>query len=497
MGKIQEQFFKKNLFSYSNESEKKNLCKFLEANCSNHIKKYREFAENILQKKFSIFEKNYIFKDKINWHYSFFRNYNWPFKNSNEIEIRPKNVEVDVKYVWEFNRHQYFNYLGVLYFISGEEKYAIAFKNQILNWIRDNPPLIGVNWYSGLEISLRLTSWIFTLMLLYESKEINNNDFFQLIFKSMYQHAYYLKNFYLRRSFNHTVGELFGLYFFSKIFTGIKPFNRWERKFSKRLKNQIILQTRSDGVNIEQSLNYHRFVLEYFSLFSILKPNLGKKEKRLIEKMYEYLLYMIKPNGSFPLIGDFDDGKVHILNFYEKDLYKQLINLGAILFKRKDFKFASDKLFPNNILLTSLNHIRTFNELQPKKPKNFFKYFKNSGYFIIRNNWDENANYLFVDFGKFGPQTAAHSHSSITNFIFSYKGKDIIVDSGTYTYNKSWDKRNLFRSSKSHNVLTINDQNQAKIVGWFAWKNKPRIRRKFEIKSDQFHLSCFHNGYNG
>ncbi len=493
-------FFNNEIFSYSNSKEKSKISEELNQNHLSSINKYIKLANQVISKEFIIFEKNYRFKDKIDWHYSFFDDFRWRLESSDKIDIRPryKSHFVDVKYVWELNRHQFLPYLGFAYFITKDEKYAIEFKKLILDWIEKNPPLCGINWVSGLEISLRLISWIFTLYFFRNSKEINNNHFFSKIFKVLFQHAYYLRYFYTKRSLNHTVGELFGVYLFSKVFEEIKQIKRWEKKFFKKLKKQIILQIRPDGVGIEQSVNYHKFVLEFFSLFTILNPKLiYESEGILIEKMFDYLLHCVKPDSHLPLIGDVDDGKVLLLTNFKEDKFFDLLNMGAILFRKEELKFITKKISPVSILLFGEKGIKTFDELESIEPTKNFEYFDKSGYFIIRNNWTEKATYLFIDFGRFGPLGAAHSHSDITNIIFSHNGKNIIVDSGNYSYNRSWNERKYFRSSKAHNILSINNKNQAQSIGWFSWEKKPKIKRKVNLKNSEIELSCVHNGYQG
>ena len=493
-------FFNKRIFSYSNSREKSKIIEELNQNHFNSINKYIKFANQVISKEFIIFEKNYKFEDKIDWHYSFFDDFRWKLEKSDKINIRPiyKNHFIDVKYVWELNRHQFLPYLGLAYFITKDEKYAIEFKKLILDWIERNPPLYGINWFSGLEISLRLISWILTLFFFKESKEINNKHFFSKIFKVLFQHAYYLRYFYAKRSLNHTVGDLFGVYLFSKIFEEIKLLKKWEKKFFKKLKKQIILQIRPDGVDIEQSVNYHKFVLEFFSLFAILNPKLiNESEGVLIEKMFDYLLHSIKPDSHFPLVGDNDDGKVLFLTNFKEDKFFDLLNIGCILFGKKELKFITKKISPVSILLFGEKGIKAFNELESIEPNKNFEYFDRSGYFIIRNNWTENATYLFVDYGRFGALGAAHSHSDITNIIFSYNGKNILIDSGNYSYNRSRKERNYFRSSKAHNILSVNNKNQAQSIGWFSWEKKPKIKRKVNLKDSVIELSCLHNGYKG
>ncbi len=498
MESIKNIYFDNQIFSYTNLSEKPKINRILKDNCILKSKQYIEYANKILKNQFSIFEKTYEFKRNINWHYGFFNNFYWKLEKSERIDIHPKGREIDVKYVWELNRHNFLPYLGFAYYFTNDETYAKEFKKIILDWIRKNPPLYGINWFSGLEISIRLISWIFTLYFFKDSKEVNNKEFFEKIFSSMFQHALYLKYFYTRSSFNHTVGDLFGIYLFSKIFEKINPMKKWERKFFNKLSKQISLQTRTDGTNIEQSVNYHRFVLEFFSLFMVLNlKSINEKEYYLMEKMFNYLLYIIKPNREFPLIGDFDDGKVLPLSYFENNLFTDLIDLGSILFHRADLKFISSRISPLSVLLLGSNRFEIYQKIQSQEPKKKVEFFNKAGYFVLRDNWSDQSNYLFIDYGKFGPFIAPHSHSGITNFIYSFKGKDIIIDSGTYTYNKSWNQRNYFRGSEAHNVLVINKKNQAKISDWFAWQNKPKIKRNFNENVRNLEFTCFHNGYSG
>jgi len=494
---FRKSFFKSDLFPYSRLSEKEELIHIIKRNCNKQMKAFIEYADKVLNNEFKIFEKNVNFDKKIKWFFGFYNNYLWPFKDSEKINIRPfKNI--DVKYVWELNRHQFLTYLGFAYYITNDSKYAIDFKNKVLDWIRKNPPLIGINWRSGLEISLRLISWIFTLLFFKDSTEINNNNFFRLIFNSMFQHAYYLKYFYTRRSFNHTVGDLFGVYLFSKMFEKYKLFKKWNKSVFKLFVNQISLQTRKDGVNIEQSVAYHRFVLEFFTLFYIInREKLPQSDIALIEKMYDYLINIIKPNGDLPLIGDGDDGKVLLLSFYDKNHHVNLINLGLILFKRGDFKFYSENILLTSILLMGKSGFNSFNGIVSYQPQENFRFYEKSGYVLLRNGYNPDSSYLFFDLGKFGPRNAAHTHSSISNFIFSFKGNNIINDSGTYSYNKSWEKRIKFRGAFAHNILTIDKKNQAEISDWFSWKYKPKIKREINLNGDNIVLSCFHNGYEG
>ena len=223
---IRKIFFNKKLFPFSSNTNHKEITNYIKKNFSEELNTYLNVSDNVINKKFPIFGKDFYSDNQIDWQYSFFNNFKWKLERSEKLEIRPKNKKIDVKYVWELNRHQFLQYLGFAYYITNKEEYAIEFKNNILNWIKTNPPLYGINWVSGLEISLRLISWIFSLFFFKNSKNINNNKFFNKIFNSMLQHVCFLKYFYTRKSLNHTAGDIFGIYLFSKVFEELAPIKK-------------------------------------------------------------------------------------------------------------------------------------------------------------------------------------------------------------------------------------------------------------------------------
>lgn len=493
-------FFQKNMFFYSNIEAHSDIIKYLDKKGTREKNKFIDFANCIIENDFQIFEKQIKFEKSINWHYGFAENYNWSMIQSNQLDIRPKlnDQNVDVKYVWELNRHLFLTYLGFAYYCTQDEKYALKFKEIILHWIRHNPPMIGINWFSGLEISIRLISWIFTLYFFKSSDIINNSHFFKIIFRSMFQHAYYLRFFYTKRSFNHTIGELFGGYLFSHIFNDYKKIKNWEQILFKKLKTQILLQIRPDGFHIEQSVNYHRFVLEFFMLFLLLNKDLIESpEGTFIKKMIINLSVIVKPNGKLPLVGDVDNGKVLLLSGYNDKSHLDLINLGYVLFKSSDLKHIYKKFSPISLLLMGPEEVKSVDSLEFYEPKKKVIYYENSGYILLRDGWGDKSSYLFGDLGNFGPQNAPHSHSGISNIILSYNGKDILIDSGTKSYNRSMKERNYFRSSIAHNVISIDNKNQAKPLSWFAWTKKPKTSRKVMESNDLIQILCNHNGYSG
>jgi len=496
---FKELFYSNNPFTFAKDNERFNIIGKINNDFSEFKKKIVLQAELILKNEYLILGKKHNFINKVNWFYSFFNNYFWPFKRSDQIKwILNRKTDIDLKFSLRLNYHQDFVTLGLAFFITKDEIYSEKFYNLISDWIKKNPPNWGINWIDFLEVTHRVVNWIFALSFFKDSKYLTELHF-KKIAKSLYQQIFFIKLNNNKHTYNHTIGEQFIVFLFSSIFKTIKPINKWYKKSKKILMRQIKRQIQEDGVNIEQSTHYHRMVLEIFILFIKTKYDLIPPDKiNIIERMFEFLKFIIKPDTKIPLIGDSDDAHFIPLIFFNgvKNINLGLLNLGAALFNRSDFKlYCNDDIRLLVLLLMGITKYNEFEKLVFEPVKKNFKYFHKSGYLIGKSNWSNRANFLFFDMGQFGPKKSSHDHSDISNIIYSFRGKPILIDSGTYMYNISSNKRNLFRSSKAHNILSINNQNQAKISGTWSWEKIPNIHRKFVQYKNVVSAIVEHNGY--
>ncbi len=497
---IKNIFYLKSIYKLNSKYEKKELLiDIINTDFREFKKRVIKQANNILDNKFKIFEKNHKFNDKIDWNFSFFQNEYWPLIESSKINFETKKTIKDIKYNWEFNRHDFFVSLGLAYYLTEEKKYSEKLKSLFIDWIEKNPPLYGPNWISCLEIALRINSWIISLYLI-EDSELLSIDIFNKIFKSMFQQVFFLRYNFKKRSFNHTIGEQFGIFVFSLIFKKIKVLKDWHSKSQSLFLKQISRQTLSDGVHIEKSLNYHRFVLEFFSLIMIISPNiLNQSQKSLINKMYSFLRDTIKPDSSIPLIGDFDDGHlIPSIFFYSSEnhnQYKELLSLGSILFSRGDLKFICEDFSPMTLLFLGKKSYDIFKNIKKKAPNKLIHYYNASQYFLAKNNYTRDGNFLLFDMAEFGPGKGGHDHLDFTNIIYSYKGKPILIDSGTYRYNDTLNIRNIFRGYKAHNVLEIENESLIRGLKNFGWDVRPTILKNVKEYPNKIKLKATHNSF--
>jgi len=96
----------------------------------------------------------------IDWYSDFKTGTRWsPGVLYTETEIIKGNGS-DIKVPWELSRFQHLSTLGKAYWLSGNEKYAREFVEEINDWIESNPPLHGVNWTCSMDIAIRAVNWI-------------------------------------------------------------------------------------------------------------------------------------------------------------------------------------------------------------------------------------------------------------------------------------------------------------------------------------------------
>lgn len=173
----------------------------------------------LAQETIAIFGKpfNYMASD-INWHQDIFTGGSFPLSFSKTINIR-RTHEVSAKNVWEINRLQFLPLLAINYQKTGQEVYLQQIVRIIDGWIEQNPYLTGINWYSNIEVNLRLISWYFCWIILQVDDLMAKDPSLKTFVEkrwlpSIYQHCQYSHRNPSRFSSanNHLISEYAGLF---------------------------------------------------------------------------------------------------------------------------------------------------------------------------------------------------------------------------------------------------------------------------------------------
>ncbi|HEX8098346.1 MAG TPA: heparinase II/III family protein, partial [Pyrinomonadaceae bacterium] len=269
-----------------------------------------------------------------------------PLVHWSRINYLDANVAGDKKIVWELNRQQYFAALGRAYWLTGEEKYAETFARHLESWMDENPPKLGVNWASSLEVSFRSISWLWALHFFKDSPQLTPALFLRAL-KYLYLHARHLET-YLSTYFSpntHLTGEALGLFYAGTLWPELRAAARWRETGLCVLLSSLDWHVRADGVYFEQSSYYHRYTTDFYTHLLLLArangQDLDVKVGRKLRALLDHLMHVQRPDGTTPLFGDDDGGRLVFLDERAADDFRATLSNGAAIFSRGDYKHVA------------------------------------------------------------------------------------------------------------------------------------------------------------
>lgn len=441
----------------------------------------------------------------IDWHIDFKSGYLWvPGKFFRKYIQESIDSNSDVKVPRELSRSHHLLNASLAYRITKDEKYARLCIDQIISWINHNPLMYSINWGCTMDVAIRAVNWIWTLGLLSGSQYLTN-DKIEKIKVSLYQHGWFIwrnPEKELVYSNNHYLSDLAGQLHLGLIFTGIGEPCRWLEKGKAELFREMRLQILPSGMSYERSTHYNRLVLELIMVpVMLLKKNGHEIPSDIwyrLEKMFEFIMYTLKPDGTSPIVGDQDNGR--LLKFGSDDFndFRYLLSIGAMLFKRSDFKNCGDGFNVYCSIFGNENAFESWAIIRQGDIKLVSRAFPDAGIYICRNK----DNYLMFNIAGRGlyPELipGGHSHSDLLSFELFTRGKSFIVDPGSYVYTPDADQRMLFRSTEMHNTVTIDGESQDILCREKIWGYKRNAIPElliWESDNDLDKVIATQNGY--
>jgi hypothetical protein len=347
--------------------------------------------------------------------------------------------------------------------------------------MRDNPPGIGINWASSLEVSFRLIAWCWVLHLFRRADAFAGSLFDELT-DAIAVHASHVEK-YLSYYFSpntHLTGEALGLFYAGVLLQEHHRARRWRTLAASVLCDEITRQVSDDGVYFEQSTYYQRYTIEIYLHFLLLAarnriavpPHVGQR----VQALLDFLLSVRHPNGAMPQIGDSDGGWLMPLELRSADDANGVFAPAAALFERPDYAWAAGAPTLELLWLLGEPGLAAFNALEPCEPSQpSSRMFSSGGYAVMRDSWESTANQLVFDVGPLGcPHSGGHGHADLLSVQCAAFGEPLMVDAGTGSYERS-DLRTYFRETIAHSTVVVDGQSQAAPVGAFRWQGeRPR-----------------------
>ncbi len=423
------------------------------------------------------------FGDPVDWSLDPVAGRRAPVEHWSRLDPLDPSTIGDSKVVWELNRHQWMVQLGQAYRLTGDLCYARAFTDYVGQWIDANPPGVGINWASSLEVSFRTISWCWALLLL-RGSPVLSPALFDRIVRSIWAHAAHVER-YLSYYFSpntHLTGEALGLVYAGLIFPELPRADHWRELGTRILVEQSASHILDDGVYFELSTGYQRYTLEFYLHLLILSKRNGWSIPPAVAdrvgRMLDFLLAVRFPDGSVPQIGDADGGTLVPLARRTQSDFRGVLATAAALLGRADCAWAAGGATPEVLWLLGADGLDAFDALRPAPPAEPpSRLFADGGYVVMRSGWSADDHQLIFDVGPLGcPVSGGHGHADLLSVQCAVFGEPYLVDSGTYCYAGDPASRGYFRSTAAHSTVVLDGESQASPVGPFRWAERPGAR---------------------
>jgi Heparinase II/III-like protein/Heparinase II/III N-terminus len=390
------------------------------------------------------------------------------------IDYRSPDVTGNVKQVWELSRHHHLTILAAAYAFSGDERYARRVERHLRSWWAQNPFLSGVHWTSGIEVGLRLITWVWIRRLLDgwdgAAALFERND---EALAQIWWHQRYLAGFRSRGSSanNHVIAESAGQLVAALAFDWFTESDTWAAQARAVLEDELTKNTFPSGVNREMASDYHGFVAELGLVAAVEADRadrpLGPDTWRLLGRMLDVVAATVDVALRPPRQGDGDDGKALVLGPPGANRDAGLLALGAEVFGAPPWWPSADPDAASTLLASLASH-----HAPAGRPEQRPSHFDDAGLTIMRSaRRDGPEIWCRCDCGPHGfLSIAAHAHADALAVEVRHDGVEILADPGTYCYQGEVTWRSYFRSTLGHNTLEIDGQNQSESAGSTLWR---------------------------
>ena len=410
--------------------------------------------------------------------------------------------------VWELNRFLFLPQYAIAYRKEKDFKWLHKIEELVMEWDQLNPFMEGVNWYSNIEVNIRLINWVLTWEIidgdtLYETNENFRKFADKIWFPLIYKHCYYgYKNpSFFSSANNHLISEYAGLFITTSKWN-FKGSEKWNQYAKKGLEKEIVKQFSESGNNKEEAAEYIQFIVDFLILPYLIGENTGNyfstSFKERLHQIFNYIASILDIKGNYPRYGDDDDGRVFIIDSkLGSNNFISLLSTAYLIFKDKKHKLVN-KLDQKNIIFFGESGVKIFEETKDISDYSSFELFNADGHIIIKEKRQHIEQvYLHFDVASLGYlSTAAHGHSDALSLILHINGNEVLSDAGTYCYHTDKKWRAYFTSSLAHNTVTINKKNQAEFIGPTLWlKHYKTCVEETQIDDSVIKITGTHDGY--
>jgi len=381
----------------------------------------------------------------------------------------------DHKIIWELNRHQHWLTLGRAYWLTGDSRYRDRMVHELGSWLEANPPLMGINWASMLELGLRSLSWVWALNVFAEARDVDEQPWsIDVLVALDRQLAHVERNLSHYFSPNtHLLGEALALYVTARALPVFVDSARREAIGRHILREEIGRQIASDGGHCERSAHYHRYTLDFYLLALVIARLTNDTAavphfESAVVRLASAARLLADDRGRLPHFGDDDGGDTMPVTGRAPDDVASSLSAAALLVGRPElavgapsedcYWLLADSRFAHGLNREARRSTAPTSRTSATLPE--------TGYYVSRSTGGD---HLVLDAGPHGYQNGGHAHADALSLTLNVGGVPFLIDPGTGSYTANRELRDRFRSTALHNTLTLDGRSQSTPHGPFHW----------------------------
>jgi hypothetical protein len=375
----------------------------------------------------------------------------------------------DIKDIWEPARFSWACILAQAYHLKHDEKYPAFFWNRFDAFVSNNPPNAGPQWMNGQEVALRLIAFVFAWQAFHNSPK-STTERTDKLQAALAAHARRISAtlIYARsQRNNHLLSEAAGLYTAGLLLPNLPDAHHWKRTgwnlFIRGLRDQIT----PAGGYIQQSVSYHRLMLQLAIWMQALTqldgayifPDDVSKKITCATHWLEQLI--LSKKGKTPNLGANDGANIMPIGSADMTDYRPVIEEAKIVFPSTGTtNECTNNQGPDQVIV--INESRQTACLRAAR------------------------------------YHGRPSHADQLHLDLWWNNRNIALDAGSYRYNAPDPWGNVLAGTVYHNTLTINEMDQMVRAGRFLWLRQAHIHH-LTIQHDPGgqirEISAEHDGY--
>jgi len=365
----------------------------------------------------------------------------------------------DIKRIWELSRMDWVPAFAQQA-TAGNAAALERLNCWLADWCGHNPPYAGENWKCGQEASIRVMHLALAALVLGQTRE-TEAGLHELVRMHLRRIAPTV-GYAMAQDNNHGTSEAAALFIGGSwlALAGDREAERWRERGRRMMENRAGRLIGGYGGFSQYSLNYHRLVLDTFSLVEVWRRRLSLPEfsRRWNEKARlaaEWLRNMVEAeSGDGPNVGHNDGARLLQLDGSDYRDYRPSVQLATAL-------FAKRSAYGDACCESALGWLGV--SLPREKAPPVGSFVDDDGGFALMRQSGATAMLRYPRF-RFRP-----AHADALHLDFWVGGLNLLRDGGSYSYAADPELIGYFSGTGSHNTVQFDGRDQMPRLGRFLF----------------------------